>query len=116
MWCYIFYSIFNLFIYFVLYFIDFILYILFFILYAVTHTQFHNIGPHRDNLNAIASPMRIPQNIINEGYTPDENIAESSFTQSATAMEYCIRLVEDIELLHDGNVTMVSKGNLKFRP
>ena len=61
------------------------------------------------------SPVSTPQSlrkleIINEGYSPDadENIAESSFTESASAMEYRIRLVEDIELLTDGSKTMVS--------
>ena len=83
-------------------------------IYAATHTQFSSIGSHHVNLNAIASPMKIPQShrkqeIINEGYTTDANVAESSFTESVTtAMEYRIRLVEDVELLSDGNVTMVS--------
>jgi hypothetical protein len=47
---------------------------------------------------------------INERHTPAENIAESSFPEPAAAMEYHIRLVEDIELLTDANGKIVSKG------
>ncbi|CAB4046350.1 Hypothetical predicted protein, partial [Paramuricea clavata] len=51
------------------------------------------------------------QEKINEGYTTDANVAECSFAESATtAMEYRIRLVENVVMLNDGNVTMVSKS------
>jgi signal transduction histidine kinase len=88
---------------------------MYFILHAATDRQFSSICSTHDNLNTITSPISTPQSlrkleIINEGYMPDENIAESSFTESATAMEYRIRLVEDIELLSDGNITMVSES------
>ncbi|CAB4001013.1 G- coupled receptor GRL101-like, partial [Paramuricea clavata] len=84
-----------------------------------THTQFSSIGSHDDNLNAIASPMKIPQSLrkqekINEGYTTDANVAECSFAESATtAMEYRIRLVENVVMLNDGNVTMKSYAVVK---
>jgi hypothetical protein len=48
--------------------------------------------------------------IAHERHTQVENIAQSSFTEPADAMEYCIKLVEDIELLIDGNMKIVSKG------
>ena len=62
----------------------------------------------------MTSPMSTPQSlrkleIINEGYIPDEKIAESSFTESVAAIDHRIRLVEDINLLTDGNDFMVSE-------
>ncbi len=64
-----------------------------FILYVASHRQFCNIGSNLYNLNTITSPLSTPQSlrkleIINEGYHPDPDqvIAESSFTESATPM------------------------------
>jgi hypothetical protein len=51
--------------------------------------------------------------ITNERPSPiAENIAESSFTEPAASIEHCIRLVEDMELLTDGNGKIVSKGEV----
>ena len=87
------------------------------LLYAASRGPFSSIGTGlvRENLHTVTSPLSTPQSvrkleIINEGYNPDqdENIVESSFTESASAMEYRIRLEEDIELFTDGHKTMVS--------
>ncbi len=87
-------------------------------LYAASDRQFPNIGLKLDNPNTKAPPLNASQplrelEIINDGYNPnqDHDIAESSFTESASAMEYRVRLVEDIELLNGGNKIMVGKGN-----
>ena len=94
-----------------------------FMLYAASHRQVSSIGSNLDNLNTITSPLSTPQSlrkpeIINEGYHPDQDqvIAESSFTESATAMEHRVRLVEDIELLNGGNKIMVGKGKANLTP
>ena len=61
------------------------------------------------------SPVSTPQSlrkleIINEGYTENENMAESNFTESTAVMEYRIRLVEDVKLLTGENEMIVSEA------
>ena len=42
------------------------------------------------------APRRLED--INEGFTPDEEVTETSFIKSTPNSEYCIRLVKDVEL------------------
>ena len=93
-------------------------YYMYFMLYAASQRQFSNIGLKLDNLDTKTSSLNTSQplrelEVINDGYNPnqDQDIAESSFTESATAIEYRVRLVEDIKLLNGGNKIMV--GNCK---
>ena len=85
-------------------------------MYSAAQPQVPTIGPNDGNLDANTPALPTPQplhmiDIINERPSPiAENIAESSFTEPAASIEHCIRLVEDIELLTDGNGKIVSKG------
>ncbi|XP_028395519.1 uncharacterized protein LOC114519568 isoform X2 [Dendronephthya gigantea] len=59
-----------------------------------------------DHFNTTVSSLSTPQSIrklgiISEGYTNDDNMAESSFTESTSAIEYRIRMVEDVKYLSD---------------
>ena len=82
--------------------------------YAACRGPFSNIGSVRKHFHPAKSPLATPQSlckpeIINKGYNrdQDENIAESSFTELVSGLEYYIRLEEKIELLTDGNKTVV---------
>ena len=87
----------------------------------ISHTdpkrQFSSSCSTHDNFTTTISPMSTPHSphkleVISEGYTEDteEKMAESSFTESAAAMKYRIRLVEDAKLLTGGNEMMVSEA------
>ena len=60
------------------------------------------------------SPLSTPRSIhkldiIDEGYSADDNMAESSFTESASATEYRVKIVEDVQnLTDDGHEIIVS--------
>ena len=87
-------------------------------MYSAAQPQVPTIGPNDGNLDANTPALPTPQplhmiDITNERPSPiAENIAESSFTEPAASIEHCIRLVEDIELLTDGNGKIVSKGEV----
>jgi hypothetical protein len=105
--------------------------LLYFTLYSAAQPQVSTVGTNDDNLDTTTPAVPTPQSLrmiatTNERDTQVENIAESSFTEPAAAMKYRIRLVEDIDLLTDGNRKIVSKceaggacrgsaGNLKTR-
>ena len=80
---------------------------------TVADGQSFSVSSYQDNLSTISSPLSIitsgcKLDMINEGYTsPDENITESSLTEAVADIKYHIRLLEEIELLIDGNKTMV---------
>ena len=88
--------------------------ILYFTSHADPRTKFSSIGSTHDNATTTMSAVNNPQSlqeleVVNEGYTENENMAESTFAESALAMEYRIRLVQDFKLLVGGNEIMVSK-------
>ena len=61
-------------------------------------------------MSAVSTPQSLRKlEVVNEGYTENENIAESRFTELASAVEYRIRLVEYVKLLACENEKMVSE-------
>ena len=84
--------------------------ILYFTSHADPRTKFSSIDNATTTISAVSNPQSLQElEVVNEGYTENENMAESSFAESAPAMEYRIRLVEDFKLLVGGNEIMVSK-------
>ena len=76
--------------------------------------KFSSIGSTHDNVTTTMSAVSTPQSlrkleVVNEGYTENENMAESRFTEVASAVEYRIRLVEYVKLLAGKNEIMVSE-------
>ena len=56
-------------------------------------------------MSPLSTPQSLPKlEIINDGYTENENMAEST-----AVMEYRIRLVEDVKLLTGENEMTVSE-------
>ena len=74
------------------------------LLYAAPRGPFPKIGLVRENLHTVTTPLLTPQSLRPD---QDGNIAESSFIELTSSMEYRIRIAENIELLTDGNKTMV---------
>ena len=84
---------------------------------TVATGQSFSVSSYQDNLSTISSPLSTIKSarkldVINEGCTsPDENIMESSLTEPVAGIKYHIRILEEIELLTDGNKMMVRDLN-----
>ncbi len=98
-------------------------YYMYFMLYAASHRQLPNTGIKLDNLNTRTPLLHTSQPLreleaINDRYNPnqDQDIAESSFTETTTAMEHRVRLEENIKLVNGGNKIMVGKGRANLIP